>query len=144
MADTRLIFNQVNLVVHDMQASVDFYERLGVPIAPTDERWTRHHRNAARDDPVDLDLDSIVFARQWDEGWPDGETGVVLGFRVDSAEAVDAIYSELTGAGFVGQQAPYDAFFGARYAVVLDPDGNAVGLMGPRDRSRSTTPEPPD
>jgi hypothetical protein len=28
-------------------------------------------------------------------------------------------------------QPPYDAFWGARYAIVEDPDGIAVGLMSP-------------
>jgi hypothetical protein len=48
------------------------------------------------------------------------------------------------GAGYEGQQPPYDAFTGARYAVVLDPDGNAVGLMGPIDPAKSSIPEAPD
>jgi uncharacterized glyoxalase superfamily protein PhnB len=34
------------------------------------------------------------------------------------------------------QQPPYDAFWGARYAVVSDPDGNAVGIMSPIDPDR--------
>jgi len=38
------------------------------------------------------------------------------------------------------QQAPYDAFWGARYAIVEDPDGNAVGLMSPIDPDRRTAP----
>jgi uncharacterized glyoxalase superfamily protein PhnB len=44
---------------------------------------------------------------------------------------VDEIYAGLTGAGYRGHQKPYDAFWGARYAIVEDPDGNAVGLMSP-------------
>jgi uncharacterized glyoxalase superfamily protein PhnB len=31
--------------------------------------------------------------------------------------------------GYRGLQAPYDAFWGARYAVLEDPNGLAVGLM---------------
>ena len=56
---------------------------------------------------------------------------VVLGFRVVLREAVDEVYADLTAAGYVGLQAPYDAFWGARFAVVEDPDGIAVGLMSP-------------
>ena len=52
-------------------------------------------------------------------------------------------YADLTGAGYAGQQPPYDAFWGARYAVVEDPDGNPVGLMSPLDPAyRSAPPEP--
>jgi uncharacterized glyoxalase superfamily protein PhnB len=143
MASSRPVFNQVNLVVRDMRATVDFYERLGVVVQPTAPEWERHHRNVESDEGLHFDLDSSVFAQQWDEGWPSDQTGAVLGFRFESADAVDETYASLTAAGHAGQQPPHDAFFGARYAVVTDPDGNAVGLMGPRDRSRSTTPTPP-
>jgi uncharacterized glyoxalase superfamily protein PhnB len=60
----------------------------------------------------------------------------VLGFKVDRRERVDEIYADLTGAGYRGQQPPYDAFWGARYAVVEDPDSNAVGIMSPVDPER--------
>lgn len=69
----------------------------------------------------------------------------MLGFHVDERENVDRLYEELTSAGYTSQQRPYDAFWGSRYAVVLDPDDNAVGLMSPRDDSKRTpSPPPPD
>jgi catechol 2,3-dioxygenase-like lactoylglutathione lyase family enzyme len=139
----RPVFNQINLVVRDMHEMVRFYQRLGVDLAPTVEPWDRHHRNIAADEGIDFDLDSIAFATQWNEGWPAGKTGAVLGFRLESAAAVDAAYDDLTRAGYEGQQPPYDGFMGARYAVVADPDGNSVGLMSPRDLSRATIPPPP-
>jgi catechol 2,3-dioxygenase-like lactoylglutathione lyase family enzyme len=142
----RPVFNQLNLVVHDMAAMVAFYERLGVPIEPTITPWDRHHRTFAQEavvDGFDVDFDSVAFAKQWNEGWPPDRTGPVLGFRLPSVDAVDETYRDLTGAGFVGQQPPYDGFMGARYAVVADPDGNSVGLMSPRDPARATIPPPP-
>ena len=33
--------------------------------------------------------------------------------------------------GYAGLQPPHDAFWGARYAIIEDPDGIAVGLMSP-------------
>lgn len=42
--------------------------------------------------------------------------------------------------GHKGRQPPYDAFWGARYAIVADPDGNDVGLMSPLDEKRRTWP----
>ena len=71
-------------------------------------------------------------------------TRVVLGFAVASREAVDEIYTDLTGAGHAARQPPYDALWGARYAIVEDPDGNNVGLMSPIEDSRkSWPPQPP-
>jgi uncharacterized glyoxalase superfamily protein PhnB len=45
-------------------------------------------------------------------------------------------------AGYTSQQEPYDAFWGSRYAILEDPDGNAVGIMSPMDDAyRSAPPE---
>jgi catechol 2,3-dioxygenase-like lactoylglutathione lyase family enzyme len=60
MVDKRPVFNQINLVVRDMAAMVEFYERLGVEIAPTIAPWDRHHRNFSTADGLDFDLDSAA------------------------------------------------------------------------------------
>jgi catechol 2,3-dioxygenase-like lactoylglutathione lyase family enzyme len=137
--------DQVNLVVTDVEASRDFYTRLGLDFgADRDPVWSLHHVSARHGDasPLDVDLDSATFAGKWDAGWPGG-AGVVLGFKVDSRQAVDTLVSELAAAGAAVQQEPYDAFWGARYAVVSDPDGVAVGIMSPQDDSfRSEPPDP--
>jgi catechol 2,3-dioxygenase-like lactoylglutathione lyase family enzyme len=143
----RPVFNQINLVVRDMAAMVEFYERLGIPIEPMIEPYAAHHRTFAPSavvDGFDFDLDSEAFVPQWNAGWPDDQTGPVLGFRLGSAEAVDATYADLTGAGYSGQQPPHDGLMGARYAVVCDPDGNSVGLMGPIDPQRQKLPQVPE
>ena len=44
---------------------------------------------------------------------------------------MDAAYGELTATGYHGELAPFDAFWGQRYAVVHDPDGNGVDLYAP-------------
>jgi catechol 2,3-dioxygenase-like lactoylglutathione lyase family enzyme len=129
------ILDQVNLVVSDMDATVAFYSRLGLTIPDTEPDFQPHHRSARLPGGLDLAFDSTQFARHWDKGWKTGARAVV-GFKVASRELVDAIYLDMTGAGYHGQQEPYDAFWGARYAIVEDPDGNAVGIMSPSDPSR--------
>ena len=145
MTDERPVLNQINLVVKDMNATVAFYRRLGLEIPDTSPEWQAHHRTAAMPEGLDLDFDSDEFAQQWNRGWRSRGEGAlgVIGFGVSSREVVDELYAELTNAGYRGQQAPYDAFWGARYAIVEDPDGNAVGLMSPIDPARSTIPTPP-
>ena len=45
---------------------------------------------------------------------------------------------------YPGRQQPYDAFWGARYAIVEDPDGNPVRLISPVDAGlRHWPPAPP-
>ncbi len=67
---------------------------------------------------------------------------VVVGFHVPSRSGVDELYAKLTDAGYAGLQAPINAFWGSRYAIVEDPDGVAVGLMSPvSPEMRSPPPE---
>jgi catechol 2,3-dioxygenase-like lactoylglutathione lyase family enzyme len=131
------ILDQVNLVVRDLPAAVDFYRRLGLVI-PDRGPWDTYHRSAESTGPIDFDLDSTEFATKWNEG--SSGTAVTLGFKVSSRDEVDRLFAELTGAGNKGQQSPYDAFWGARYAIVEDPDGNPVGIMSPIDADRRTAP----
>jgi len=140
-SDTGPVFAQVNLVVADMAASVAFYRRLGLTIDDT-VPWAAHHIDVRMANGLALDLDSVGFARRWDAGFHGrpGSGTAVIGFNLSSREAVDRTYHELTAAGAPSQQAPYDAFWGARYAVVEDPDGNPVGLMSPIDDARRSTP----
>ena len=64
----------------------------------------------------------------------------VLTFQVEERTEVDGIYSDLTSAGYEGRQPPFDAFFGARYAIVADPDGNDVAIMSAPDPERRVWP----
>ena len=66
--------------------------------------------------------------------------GTMISFQLPSREAVDALHDKLTAAGYESRQAPYDAFWGARFAIVADPDGRDVGLMSPSDPARRSAP----
>lgn len=136
------LLDQINVVVRDMEAMTAFYRRVGLEIQDPPGPWDRHHGAAATPEGVDLDLDSAEFATMWNEGWAPDRGGVVIGFRLADRDLVDRTYRDLTGAGYAGQQPPYDAFWGARYAVVEDPNGNAVGLMSPVDAARRAAPPP--
>lgn len=130
--------DQINLVVSNMAASVTFYRLLGLNIPDTDPEWQNHHRTADVTGGLDVDFDSDEFARHWNHGWAGGRA--VIGFKVDDRDRVDELFRELTQAGYPGQQEPYDAFWGARYAVLEDPDGNPVGIMSPVDADRRAAP----
>jgi catechol 2,3-dioxygenase-like lactoylglutathione lyase family enzyme len=137
--------DQVNLVVHDVPASRAFYARLGLDFGDGgDPAWAAHHVSVRQGPtvPLDIDLDSETFAGRWDSGWPGG-SGAILGFKVDSRDEVDTLVASLAADGVPVQQAPYDAFWGARYAVVSDPDGNGVGIMSPLDPARRSDEPPP-
>jgi catechol 2,3-dioxygenase-like lactoylglutathione lyase family enzyme len=149
MQTNRARLNQVNIVSSDLAASISFYRRLGVVI-PDEAVWQTqtgiHHVSARHADAdLDFDLDSVTFAGIWNSAWSgrqDLSGRVVVGFQLPSRDAVDNVYNDLTGAGHVGLQRPYDAFWGARYAIVQGPDGVVVGLMSPV--ARDLVSKPPD
>jgi uncharacterized glyoxalase superfamily protein PhnB len=135
------VLSQLNLVVRDMDATLAFYRRLGFVInAPADAEHVAAHLPGG----LLVEFDSTGFVPMWDSGWP-GTTGgsTVLGLALPTRAAVDETYTDITGAGYTGRQPPYDAFWGARYAIVEDPDGIPVGLMSPRDPARQSWPPTP-
>lgn len=138
--------NQLDLVVRDVDASVAFYRLLGLAI-PESAVWRTpsgaHHVDLNLPNGFHLHMDSAALARSFDAGWPAAAgpgTKAIVGFALASRELVDERYAALVAAGHPGRQAPYDTFWGARYAVVEDPDGNHVGLMSPIDPSRRRPP----
>ena len=54
-----------------------------------------------------------------------------LGFLCESPMAVDVLYTRIMAAGYESFREPWDAFWGQRYAVVLDPDGALIDLFAP-------------
>ena len=135
----------LNLVVQDMDATLAFYRKLGLEI-PDATVWRTesggHHVEVSMPGGIGLDFDSAALAAEYNAGFSEraGAARGVIGFSVATREEVDARYAELVGAGYAGLQPPYDAFWGARYAIVEDPDGNHVGLMSPRDPARGSAP----
>jgi uncharacterized glyoxalase superfamily protein PhnB len=131
--------NQVNLVVADMAATAAFYRMLGADFPPD----AAVHAEA-KFGALSLELDDAESATWWHAGWrADRAPRVVLSFEVDERDEVDARYAELTAAGHRGVQPPFDAFFGSRYAIVADPDGNEVAVMSVPEPSRRFRGWPP-
>ena len=137
---------QLNIVSDDLDATVAFYRRLGIAMGEPARTSAGEpfHANSEGADGALLEADSSAFARAWNAGWKDeaGLTGrVLIGVHVDSRDEVDQLYREATAAGDRGLQPPVDAFWGARFAVVEDPNGIAVGLLSPRDGPHGPPPE---
>lgn len=143
MTDPKPVLDQLNIVVPDVAEAVDFYRLLGVEIPETLPEWQVHHREFESGDGLDAGLDSQAFAPDWNRGWPAQTSGVVVGFRVARRDAVDELHARVVAAGHRSQQEPYDAFWGARYAIVEAPGGTSIGIMSPVDEARRAAPPRP-
>jgi len=138
--------NLLDLVVRDMEATIAFYRDVGVEI-PESALWRTptgvHHVDITMPGGFTVHFDSVSLAKAYNRGWrePSG-TGSrnVLSFKVSAREDVDRIHGKLTGLGHRSSQPPFDAFWGARYAIVEDPDGNYVGIMSAVDPTRRGPP----
>jgi catechol 2,3-dioxygenase-like lactoylglutathione lyase family enzyme len=143
MPDERPVLNQLNLVARDFDASLAFYRRLGLDLEERSAPGFRHrHAELVLANGFVLELDDEALAQLYTAGWrrPGGGSRALIGFSLPTREAVDRRFMALLAAGYGGRQAPYDTFWGARYAVVADPDGNELGLMSPLDERRRSWP----
>lgn len=126
----------VSLVVKDVDRSIEFYRLLGLTIP--DEAIYREgdvalHVGIDVNDGLRLDLDSFEATARWAPDWQPSTTGArgALSLVVADAAAVDTMFAAMTAAGHPSHVAPFDAAWGARFAVVVDPDGHLVGFMSP-------------
>lgn len=143
-------FSQVNVVVADMDATVAFYRLVGLDV-PDAPEWPpgsgARHTEIGRADGCHIAFDNTEMSRIWGASpgspAPPPGTTVVIGLAVENRDAVDDRCAAAEAAGYGVARPPYDAFWGARYAIVVDPDGHHVGLMSPVDPAARYTPEPP-
>ncbi|NDL60144.1 VOC family protein [Phytoactinopolyspora mesophila] len=120
----------IELVVEDMGRSFAFYRRLGLDI-PADAD-SEPHVEVALPGGLKLAWDSVETIRSFDPDYEQpGVSQIALAFECEDPDGVDTIFAELTNAGYKGERAPWDAFWGQRYATVTDPDGNHVDLFAP-------------
>ncbi|MEA2661373.1 MAG: hypothetical protein QOH08_945 [Chloroflexota bacterium] len=118
--------NAIGIVSKDLAASIRFYRLLGVAFPDADG----DHVEATLPSGVRLMLDDRKLIASLDPGWtePKGRR-MVLAFLCASPAEVDALHAKITAAGNPSKTAPWDAFWGQRYAQVVDPDGNVVDLF---------------
>jgi uncharacterized glyoxalase superfamily protein PhnB len=130
--DTGPSFLGVYLFVRDLPATLSFYELLGLSIESVSDVFAR----ATMPGGATVEFGTRELTLSYDPGWqePNGPGSNTINFQLSSREAVDEMYEKLTRAGHPGHLAPCDPPWGARFAIVDDPDGNVVGLHSPRDR----------
>ncbi len=122
--------DMIGMVVDDMVATLDFYRLLGleIPAGVENEGHVEVHANGYR-----IAWDTVGVIKSFNPDWvaPTGGQRMSMAFLCDSPAEVDTLYKQVVAAGYPGHKAPWDAFWGQRYASVLDPDGNVVDLFAP-------------
>jgi uncharacterized glyoxalase superfamily protein PhnB len=126
------LLDAIGIVTADMAASCRFYALLGVPVGTPPEG--EDHFEATLPSGIRLMWDSVELIKQINPDWepPVGQR-LALAFLCESATGVDETFAAVSAAGFATKSEPWDAFWGQRYAQVVDPDGNIVDVFAPLD-----------
>ena len=120
--------DMAGIVVRDMALSLQFYRLLGLDIASGAE--SEDHVEFVTPGGFRIAWDTEKMIRGIYPDWiePVGQR-MTLAFKCANAAEVDTLYERVIHSGYKGHKPPWDAFWGQRYAVVVDPDGNLVDLF---------------
>jgi catechol 2,3-dioxygenase-like lactoylglutathione lyase family enzyme len=123
----------IGAVVSDLERSAAFYRLLGLDFPADVDPEGHGHAEAPLAGGLRFMLDTEESVRSFDPDWtpPSGSPRMAIAFLCDSPEEVDRVHDELVAQGAVSHRAPWDAFWGQRYASLADPDGNAFDLFAP-------------
>ncbi len=130
-----LTLNYLSFVVADMERSLNFYRTLGLPIP------AGAHLNADGTPQQHVEIDQNGLRIAWETevlvqrvypAWvapPRGQARLGAALEAGTPAEVDAACGRLQEQGYKVDAAPYNAFWGQRYATVTDPDGNSVDIF---------------
>ncbi|MBS1717154.1 MAG: VOC family protein [Armatimonadetes bacterium] len=121
--------DMIGIVCKDMAKAAAFYRELGLPFEePGDEPYIEVEGPGG----LRISLNALTMVKEIDPHYEEPKGfRMGLAFKTDSPAEVDSLYNSLTSKGYASHKAPFDAFWGQRYAQVLDPDGNVVDLFAP-------------
>ncbi len=119
------VLNALSIVVRDMAETIAFYRRCGLGFADGAQE-APHAEAVVGGLRVLFDTREIVASFTPDWTAPAGGHRMALAFECATPEAVDAQHAALVAAGYRSHHEPFDAVWGQRYAVILDPDDNPV------------------
>ena len=120
-------FAALGIVSADLEKTVEFYKLLGVKLKPV---MVPTHLEGKTPRGITIMVDSEKSIKEIYPKWKraKGSSAVVLCFIQKSPKGVDKVYSEAIKSGFKSFRKPWDAFWGQRYASLIDPDGNQIDL----------------
>ena len=121
--------DMVGMVVRDMSATLRFYRLLDLAIPEGVEG--EPYVEVITPNGYRISWNTLEMVKGIDPDYIENPVGqrVSLAFKCDTPAEVDALHERIVAAGYTSHKAPWDAFWGQRYAVVVDPDGATVDLF---------------
>src|SRR5579859_4666052 len=125
-----LKMNAVGITTANVERSLQFYAALGLQTPPY--QAGEDHFSCELPNGVNFMWDTVELVQGFLPSYRHGAgCSVGICFECSGPGDVNSIYERVTAAGFEGEKEPWDAFWGQRYAVLKDPDGNLISLYAP-------------
>jgi len=120
--------DMIGITAADVDASLAFYRTLGLDAPETS--GGEPYVEIVLPGGIRLSWNALSMIKEIDPEWeePKGQR-IGLAYLCESPDEVNRRHQDLVAAGYQSHKAPWDAFWGQRYAQVLDPDGNVVDLF---------------
>lgn len=122
-------FSALGIVVSNMAASLAFYRQLGLEFTNGSEKDGHIEAMLPGGSRLMLDTEQVMASFDPDYKAPSEAGRISLAFDCGTPGEVDVLHQAIVDAGHESLRPPFDAFWGQRYATVLDPDGNTVDLF---------------
>ena len=118
----------IGIVSHNIKSTIKFYDLLGVSLK---ELGGANHYEGTTQSGVRIMVDSIDLIKQLNSQWikPQGSSQIILCFKQSSPQSVNELYFKITSAGYTSIKEPWNSFWGQRYCIVEDPDGNQIDIF---------------
>ena len=133
----------IGIVSADIAASVRLYRALGI-VFPEELGDGPHVEGKCPKTGLRIMFDTVELVKKIQPQWvkPTGGAPLSLCFEQATPADVDAAFEAAVAAGGTERLKPWDAFWGQRYASVIDPDGNQIDLFAelPAKKEASETP----
>ena len=124
------ILDAVAVAMTDMARTMSFYRLLGFDFEGDGAFISEEHVEPVRMPGAPrLMIDAAELMEKLTGQAPKPATHSAFAMLCESPSEVDRIAAEISAAGFEVKTAPWDAFWGQRYATIADPDGYLVDLF---------------
>ncbi len=119
--------NAVGVASTNIPKTVQFYSLLGIKF-PELGKDEYHIESLPKEGSAKLMIDSFQMLLDVTGKSPTPANHSVFAIEYESSEEVNKVANAIKDAGFEVEKEPWDAFWGQRYAILVDPDGYKVDL----------------
>ncbi len=118
--------NAVGVASKNLKETIKFYTILGLEFPEYKEG--EKHIESVNNTCAKLMFDDVNFVKEMIGKFPVPSNHSNFAIQYDTPAELNKVVKELEKQNFKIVKAPWDAFWGQRYAIVSDPDGYLVDL----------------